>query len=189
MKKFIRNFFYLDNEEEEYEEEVVQAPQKRPQPQQAPRQVQQVPQQQQQQQQLVSQPMATPRKVQQAPRKTQQVASNMPPQQVAQMQVVEKKPNNVVSMNRTTKVNLFEPRMYSEAQDIAECIRNKKSAVVNLQRIDKENGKRIIDFLSGTVYALNGEIKKIGIDIFLCTPDNVEIDGAISEYYYEEDQY
>lgn len=185
MKKFIRNFFYLENEEEEYEEEVVQAPQKRPQPQQAPKQIQQV----QQQQQLVPQAMATPRKAQQAPRKTQQVASNMPPQQVAQMQVVEKKPNNVVSMNRTTKVNLFEPRMYSEAQDIAECIRNKKSAVVNLQRIDKENGKRIIDFLSGTVYALNGEIKKIGIDIFLCTPDNVEIDGAISEYYYEEDQY
>lgn len=184
MKKFIRNFFYLENEEDEYEEEVAQAPQQRPQPKPVQQQVQQVPQQQQ----LVPQQMAT-RKVQQPPRKTQQVASNMPPQQVAQMQVVEKKPNNVVSMNRTTKVNLFEPRMYSEAQDIAECIRNKKSAVVNLQRIDKENGKRIIDFLSGTVYALNGEIKKIGIDIFLCTPDNVEIDGAISEYYYEEDQY
>lgn len=184
MKNFIKDFFYL-KEEEEYEEEVAQAPKKRPQQPQQP--VQHV--QQQAPQQMAPQQMATPRKVQQAPRKTQQVASNMPPQQVAQMQVVEKKPNNVVSMNRTTKVNLFEPRMYSEAQDIAECIRNKKSAVVNLQRIDKENGKRIIDFLSGTVYALNGEIKKIGIDIFLCTPDNVEIDGAISEYYYEEDQY
>ncbi|MBM7698405.1 cell division protein SepF [Kurthia huakuii] len=186
MKNFFKDFFYLDNRDDEFEEEVAQQQPKqqaKPQPQQRPQQVQQLHQPAQQQ-------MATPRKIQQpTQRKTQQVASNMPPQQVAQMQVVEKKANNVVSMNRTTKVNLFEPRMYSEAQNIADCIRNKKSAVVNLQRIDKENGKRIIDFLSGTVFALDGEIKKIGIDIFLCTPDNVEIDGAISEYYYEEDQY
>jgi len=185
MKNFFKDFFYLDNQDDEFEEEEVAQPkqQAKPKPQQRPQQVQQL-------HQPTPQQMATPRKIQQpAQRKTQQVASNMPPQQVAQMQVVEKKANNVVSMNRTTKVNLFEPRMYSEAQNIADCIRNKKSAVVNLQRIDKENGKRIIDFLSGTVFALDGEIKKIGIDIFLCTPDNVEIDGAISEYYYEEDQY
>ncbi|HIX43636.1 hypothetical protein QI30_10800 [Kurthia sp. 3B1D] len=191
MKNFLKDFFYLDNRDDEFDEEEVAQPKQQARPQQQQPQQQQRPQQVQQlKQQPVPQQMATPRKVQQpVQRKTQQVASNLPPQQVAQMQVVEKKANNVVSMNRTTKVNLFEPRMYSEAQNIADCIRNKKSAVVNLQRIDKENGKRIIDFLSGTVFALDGEIKKIGIDIFLCTPDNVEIDGAISEYYYEEDKY
>ena len=58
--------------------------------------------------------------------------------------------------------------------------------IVNLQRIDKEQGIRIIDFLSGTVYALGGDIQRIGTDIFLCAPDSVEVDGAISDYYYND---
>lgn len=53
--------------------------------------------------------------------------------------------------------------------------------VVNLQRIEKDQGKRIVDFLSGTVYAIGGDIQKIGTDIFLCTPDNVEVSGNISQ--------
>ena len=46
---------------------------------------------------------------------------------------------------------------------------------MNLQRIDKISAKRIIDFLSGTVYAIGGDIQRVGTDIFLCTPDNVEV--------------
>jgi FtsZ-interacting cell division protein YlmF len=61
-------------------------------------------------------------------------------------------------------------------------------ALVNLQRIEKDQGLRIIDFLSGTVYALGGDIQRIGTDIFLCVPDTVEVDGAISDYYYEDQQ-
>ena len=52
---------------------------------------------------------------------------------------------------------------------------------MNLQRIDKLSAKRIIDFLSGTVYAIGGDIQKVGSDIFLCTPDNVEVAGSITE--------
>lgn len=100
-------------------------------------------------------------------------------------------PNNVVSLQaasslKNSKVVLIEPRVYAEAQDIAEHLRNKRAAIVNLQRIDRDQGVRIIDFLSGTVYALGGDIQRIGTDIFLCTPDNVEITGEISNYLYEE---
>ena len=99
--------------------------------------------------------------------------------------------NNLVSLHtaassKQAKVVLIEPRVYAEAQDIAENLKNKRATIVNLQRIDREQGKRIIDFLSGTVYALGGDIQKVGLDIFLCTPDNVEVSGEISDYLIEE---
>ena len=81
----------------------------------------------------------------------------------------------------------MEPRVYSEAQEIADHLKNRRAVVVNLQRIDHDQAKRIVDFLSGTVYAIGGDIQKIGSSIFLCTPDNVEIAGNISELIQDED--
>jgi len=98
----------------------------------------------------------------------------------------EQQSARVVSLQgiqQTSKVILIEPRVYAEAQDISEHLKNKKAVVVNLQRIERDQGVRIIDFLSGTVYALGGDIQRIGTDIFLCVPDNVEVDGAISDYF------
>jgi cell division inhibitor SepF len=99
--------------------------------------------------------------------------------------------NNVVSIasangTKSSKVVLVEPRVYAEAQDIAENLKNKRATIVNLQRIDREQAIRIIDFLSGTVYALGGEIQRVGTNIFLCTPDNVEVSGEISDYLLED---
>ncbi|WP_422123594.1 cell division protein SepF [Planococcus sp. X10-3] len=99
---------------------------------------------------------------------------------------------NLVSLqtaaSKSSKVHLAEPRVYAEAQDIAEHLKSKRAVVVNLQRIERSQGLRIIDFLSGTVYALGGDIQRIGTDIFLCVPDTVEVDGAISDFYYDEEQ-
>lgn len=97
---------------------------------------------------------------------------------------------NVVSLQsiqKSSKMVLFEPRDYAEAQDITDHLRNRRSVVVNLQRIDREQGKQIVDFLSGAVYALGGHIQKIGANIFLCTPDNVEVSGNISEIMQNHD--
>ncbi|MFC7685496.1 cell division protein SepF [Ureibacillus sp. GCM10028918] len=100
-------------------------------------------------------------------------------------------PRNVVSLQaanalKNSKVVIVEPRVYAEAQDISEHLKSKRAIIVNLQRIDREAGIRIIDFLSGTVYALGGDIQRIGTDIFLCTPENVEVSGEISNYFSEE---
>lgn len=81
---------------------------------------------------------------------------------------------------------LFEPFSYTEVENIGDCLKNKRAAVVNLQRIDKVQGSRMIDFLSGVIFALNGDIKQVGSNIFLCTPDNVEVDGAISNYHFDD---
>ncbi|WP_232698401.1 cell division protein SepF [Brevibacillus daliensis] len=99
--------------------------------------------------------------------------------------------SNVVSIHAAReregiRLMLFEPRHYSDAQDIADSLRNRRPVVINLQRVEKDQAKRIIDFLSGTVYALNGDIQKVGEQIFICTPDHVDIQGTISSVIVEE---
>lgn len=98
---------------------------------------------------------------------------------------------NIVSIHsqRNARVVLTEPRSYEETQEIADHLRSRRSVIVNLQRVRTEQAMRIVDFLSGTVYALNGGISKIGPNIFLCAPDSVEIQGAISEYMEEHDEF
>lgn len=98
---------------------------------------------------------------------------------------------NIVSIHsqRNTRVILAEPRSYEETQEIADHLRSRRPTVVNLQRVRPDQAIRIVDFLSGTVYALNGGISKIGPNIFLCTPDSVEIQGAISDMMDEEEDY
>ncbi|WP_009913416.1 cell division protein SepF [Listeria monocytogenes] len=86
----------------------------------------------------------------------------------------------------SSRMVLAEPRVYAEAQELADYLKEYKSVVVNLQRISHDQATRIVDFLSGTVYALGGDIQRVGNNIFLCTPDNVEVDGSISEMLDEQ---
>ncbi|WP_374721941.1 cell division protein SepF [Peribacillus tepidiphilus] len=98
---------------------------------------------------------------------------------------------NVVSLQsvqKSSKVVLLEPRAYSEAQEIADHLKNRRAVVVNLQRISSDQAKRIVDFLSGTVYAIGGDIQRIGTKIFLCTPDNVDVSGSITGIVQEEEE-
>ena len=79
------------------------------------------------------------------------------------------------------KMILLEPRAFSESQQIADHLKKRNTVVVNMKRVTSEQAKRIIDFLSGTVYAIGGDLQKIGVGIFLCTPKNVNVEGSISE--------
>jgi len=78
------------------------------------------------------------------------------------------------------KLILLEPRAYSESQQIADHLKNRHTVVVNLKRVTTDQAKRIIDFLSGTVYAIGGDLQKIGGGIFLCTPKDIKVDGKIT---------
>ena len=83
------------------------------------------------------------------------------------------------------KMILVEPRAYSESQQIADHLKRRNSVVVNLKRVTADQARRIIDFLSGTLYAIGGDLQKLGNGIYLCTPKNVTVDGRISD---EEDK-
>ena len=80
-----------------------------------------------------------------------------------------------------TKMILVEPRAYSESVQISDYLKARNSVVVNLQRVTADQGKRIVDFLSGTIYAIGGDMQKIGNGIFLCTPKNMNVEGKITE--------
>ena len=80
-----------------------------------------------------------------------------------------------------SKMILLEPRAYSESQQIADHLKCRNSVVVNLKRVTSDQAKRIIDFLTGTIYAIGGDLQKIGVGIYLCTPKNVNVQGKITE--------
>lgn len=77
--------------------------------------------------------------------------------------------------NVKLKVIVVEPKSFDDAQEVANCLREKRPVVINFDKTDAEAAKRIIDFISGTTYALNGEIKKVGRNVFLCAPNNVNV--------------
>lgn len=80
-----------------------------------------------------------------------------------------------------SKMMLLEPRAYSESQQIADYLKGRTAVVVNLKRVTPDQAKRIVDFLYGTIYAIGGDLQKLGGGIFLCTPNNVNVEGKISE--------
>ena len=80
-----------------------------------------------------------------------------------------------------SKMILLEPRAFSESQQIADHLKMRNTVVVNLKRVTSDQAKRIVDFLSGTIYAIGGDLQKIGGGIFLCTPNNINVQGKITE--------
>jgi len=94
-----------------------------------------------------------------------------------------KKLVNTVSAD--TKMVLFEPRSFDEAEDIARYLKDKKAAVINLHRLNRDYAQRSIDFLTGVIFALDGSIQKIGHNVILCTPKSIGVHGKIS---FDQDQ-
>ena len=85
--------------------------------------------------------------------------------------------SNVVSIhtNKTMKVVVCEPDSLDEVQILADHLKNRKQVILNFENTPKELSQRIIDFISGTTYALEGNSQQLGSDIFIFTPSNVEI--------------
>jgi len=82
---------------------------------------------------------------------------------------------NLASAQKQIKVMVVEPFSFDDAQTIADHLKNRKPVVVNFENTDPEVAKRLVDFISGTTYALSGTIQKIGQNIFLCAPNNVDV--------------
>ena len=92
----------------------------------------------------------------------------------------EPKNKKLAKLPQDTKMVLFEPRAYQEVEDIAEHLKEKRAAVVNLHRLQSSAAQRTIDFLSGVIFAVDGSIQKIGPKVILCTPRNIGVAGQIN---------
>lgn len=84
------------------------------------------------------------------------------------------------------KMMIVEPESFEDAQRIADYLRDRKPVVINFESTVAETTKRIVDFVSGATYALDGNIQKVGKDIFLCTPSNVTVDKGKQQQDYSE---
>lgn len=82
-----------------------------------------------------------------------------------------------------SKIALFEPKIYSDVKEIASQLLKNQAVIVNFDHVDDQMARRIVDFLTGTVYAINGEIERIGDEIFLCIPENYEVSGSTTSQF------
>ena len=89
----------------------------------------------------------------------------------------------VVNINSGTQLQvvLVKPERFDQVDEIADHLRDKKAVVLNLETTQKDVARRLVDFLSGCAYALDGKIKKIAISTYLITPYNVGVVGDLVE--------
>ena len=85
----------------------------------------------------------------------------------------------VARLSTDTKMVLFEPRSFGEAEEVAKRLKENRACVVNLHKLQRDYRQRTIDFLTGVIFALDGSIQKIGQNVILCAPQNIGVQGAI----------
>ena len=100
------------------------------------------------------------------------------------------KKSNVVNLHSASlpmKVVVVEPTNYDEVQDICNNLKSKKPIIINFENIDKDVARRMVDFISGAVFALDGTIQKVSNGIVIVAPSNVDILGNLKNGIGKED--
>ncbi len=85
-----------------------------------------------------------------------------------------------ISQAQSVKMVISQPTSFEQSEEICSLLKEKKSVIVNLEYVSKEVARRIVDFISGGVYALDGHIQKISNSIFLIAPTNYEITNEMA---------
>ena len=93
-----------------------------------------------------------------------------------------KKNNKVVSMpqNQSIRMVISQPTSFEQSEEICGFLKEKKSVIVNLEYVNKDVARRIVDFISWGVYALDAHIQKVSNSIFLVAPSNYEITNEMA---------
>ena len=97
----------------------------------------------------------------------------------------------ILNMNASNKqeVVLFRPGNFNDTSKAADDLRNRKAVIVNMENVDKAMARRVVDFLSGCVYALDGDVKKIAQSAYLFCPHNMDIVGDLETLQAEVESY
>ena len=87
------------------------------------------------------------------------------------------------------EVILFRPVNFNDASKVADDLRNRKVVVVNLENVDKAMARRVVDFLSGCAYSIDGSVKKIAQSAYLFCPSHLIVTGDLESLQAEVDSY
>ncbi len=106
-----------------------------------------------------------------------------PSEPVIKPQAGKKSGSRVVNIHATTQleVAVLQPQSYEDSREIADRLKSKKAVVINLEELQKEDAVKVLDFVSGVVYALEGDIQKVSSGIFLIAPYNVNIASDVRD--------
>jgi len=96
---------------------------------------------------------------------------------------------NIVSMGSKQEVVLFHPVNFNDTSKAADDLRSKKAVIVNMENVDKAMARRVVDFLSGCAYALDGKVKKVAQSTYLFCPHNMDILGDLENLQSEVESY
>ncbi len=96
---------------------------------------------------------------------------------------------NVVSMGNKQEVVLFHPVNFNDTSKAADDLRSKKAVIVNMENVDKAMARRVVDFLSGCAYALDGKVKKVAQSTYLFCPHNMDVVGDLENLQSEVESY
>jgi cell division inhibitor SepF len=94
----------------------------------------------------------------------------------------------LANSNKTVKMVIIEPNNFDEVQMIVDNLKNRQTVILNLEDTDKSTARRIADFLSGAIYALDGSMQKVSGSIFLFTPTNIEVTIPIRTILKEKEK-
>jgi len=99
--------------------------------------------------------------------------------------VTNTKRNNVIKVHSNTDMKVFicEPEKYEDCTKAVDEIKNRKVVVLNIEGMELEDQKQVFEFIKGAVYALEASIQKVSNGIFVLAPNNVQIDGRLSDRY------
>lgn len=95
---------------------------------------------------------------------------------------------NVVAINQKQalqkpQITIVEPRLYSEAQEVADYLLANQTIILNFRRMEKEQAMKLLDFMMGVTYSIKGDIQRLDEEMFICTPQSVTLNGSdLSEY-------
>ena len=93
------------------------------------------------------------------------------------------------SISNKQEVVLFRPNTFNDTSKAADDLRSRKAVIVNMENVDKAMARRVVDFLSGCVYALDGDVKKIAQSAYLFCPHNMDIVGDLETLQAEVESY
>ena len=90
---------------------------------------------------------------------------------------------------RQQDVVLFRPSSFNDSSKAADDLRKSKAVIVNMENVDKAMARRVVDFLSGSVYALQGSVTKIAQSAYLFCPQNMSVMGDLESLQAEVESY
>ena len=110
---------------------------------------------------------------------------------VREVEDANNRPTKVISVNNgmsSSKMVITQPTCYNDVEEVGTYLKSKKSVIINLENVGKEDARRVLDFLSGATFMIEGNIQKVSSLIYLMTPRTVEIQNDLENAQLNKQQ-